>query len=172
MEIISLCIMDFVKWGEGWNHNVGGFFLHVLVWREPCHTFGGYTRLFIVLRSLCWMWSLSNILVNTFRLYCCDILKFFFDINSNVVLVISQRPVQKQVGHCENNVSSLQTQMRLFIWQPFTCQDLMQWNVMTGLTMRRESQASQPPSHSWLCLDNFTVRQVSMDELFTLIRLG
>lgn len=61
-----------------------------------------------------------------FQTVCCDILKFFFDINSNVVLVISQRPVQKQVGHCENSVSSLQTQMRLFIWQPFTCQDLMQ----------------------------------------------
>lgn len=65
--------------------------------------------------------------------------------------------------------------MRLFIWQPFACQDLMQWNVMTGLTTRRQSQASQGPSELKslrLSRDHFTLRQVSMDELFTLIRLG
>lgn len=46
----------------------------------------------------------------------------------------------------ENTDSSLQIQIRLFIWQLFTFQGLMQWNVMTGLTMCRESGAGQPPS--------------------------
>lgn len=111
-----------------------------------------------------------------FQTVCCDILKFFFDIDSNVVLGISQGPVQKQVGHCENSVFFSPNPNEAFHLAAvyLSGSDAMKCNDWTN---NAQGATGKPASVSLceslrLCLDNFTVRQVSMDELFTLIRLG
>lgn len=113
-----------------------GFLLQLVGIKSP----EGCTRLFLCTKEACvayefcqidtdGLFVVSRCRFSWMKQRCCGNLKSGF----------SQKLAQKHTGGWENSTSCLQTQMRLFIWQPFTCQDLMQCTVTTGPTTRRHS---------------------------------